>query len=239
MAVQLASNLAPKNNQTFYLLEDVYVKGGLMIQPDLGGRDALPFGNLKLGQLVLILEDGKCWQVTELTGPTLEDPTIPKFIGWTEFKFGNGDVAPGTMKARQVAIHTITSLPPNTSTEFKLNLGISAIILRLAVDRPVRVQAFSTETMDEPNPYHFLATEDHLFDDGATLLSDGTVLKSRQYSIWANMDATPINRMYMKISSVDSVDGPVVLTVTYLTLEDGPVPAEDLIPDEPDVDEDI
>jgi hypothetical protein len=232
MAVQLASNLAPKNNQAFYLLEDVYIKGGLMIQPTLAARNSIPFANLKIGQLVIILDDGKCWQVKELSGPSLENPTAPQNVVWEEFKFGNGDVEPGTMKARQVAIKVIDSLPPETSADFHLNLGISAIILRLEVDRPVRVQAYATAAMDEPNPYHFLATEDHLFDDGSTLLSDGTVLKSRQYSIWANMESPTVNRMYMKVTSSDATDGPVTLTITYLTLEDGPVPLEDLPPEE-------
>jgi len=238
MAVQLASNITPKNGQTYYMMEDIYLKGGLQIRLSSYDRDAIPPANLKLGALVLTLDDGKLWIVSSLVQITPTTPDVVEEVVWSEFQLGildapedsqtygrkNGEWVPvqsgsSTGISRKVAIHVVDELPPSAMNEFSLELAASSIILKLEVDRPCRVKAFGSVNRNESNPYEFRATTDHLIDDGTMLLADGTKFRSRNFSIWSNMDANPSDRIYLSVESVDDTEGPLVLTITYLPLE--------------------
>jgi len=244
MAITLASNLAPAGGKSFYLLEDVYIKGGLQIQDNVAARDLIALTNLKVGALVLTIEEGKIWKVTTLTLPSIEDPTATPTVEWEELKLGNDGAisddapsddkiygrkngewvavpagVPGSLNTRTVAIQTVDNLVAGSSQEFALGLAVSSIILKLTVSRPIKVQAFGTPAKDEPNPYEFIATSDHLTDDGSMLLSDGTVFRTRNFSILANMESPSTSNIYFTVSNVDDAEGSVVLTITYLPLE--------------------
>ncbi len=73
MPVQLASFLIPRNSNTWYLVEDKFVKGGLQVLPDHTARNAINPLNLKAGQLVITQNDTRVWQL----GSDL--------VSWTEF----------------------------------------------------------------------------------------------------------------------------------------------------------
>lgn len=73
MPVQLASFLIPRNNNTWYLVEDKFVKGGLQVLPDHATRDAINPLNLKTGQLVITQNDNRVWQLR------------PDGVSWSEF----------------------------------------------------------------------------------------------------------------------------------------------------------
>jgi hypothetical protein len=222
MAVQLASNIAPKNGQTYYMMEDIYLKGGLQVRNDITDRDSIPISNLKLGALCLTVDDGKIWKVTTLVQITPETPDVTESATWEELKLGGGDDGtgtPGDVQRRAVVIHTIETLAVDSEVEFPLSLGTSVIVLRLTVSRPVRVKAFSTAAKDDPNPYEFLATEDHLTDDGSQKLADGTIFRTRNYSILANFEDPAKNDIYFTVSNVGEDEGPVTLTLTYVPLE--------------------
>lgn len=219
MATQVASNLVPKGGNTFYLLEDIYIKGGLQIRADLAARDAIPISNLKVGALVLCLDTGKCWQVATQTLPSISDPTAIPSVTWKEFKFGGGS----GLGARAVAIHDIPALTANSKEEFVLNIGLSVMAFAVQVSRPCKVSVFSTPTKDESNPYSFLATADHLVDDGSSKMSDGSIFYSRRYSVLANLESPATNNLYVTVENSDGVEGPVTLAITYLTLEQATV----------------
>ena len=220
MALQIASDLVPSAGGTFYLMEDVYIKGGLQVRPTIADRDAIPLTNLKIGQLVLCLEDSKIWKVSELVLQTRDNPDVEEYAAWEELELGGGaGGTPGDVQRRQVVIHTIETLSVDGEVEFPLSLGTSSIILKLTVSRPVRVKAFSTPEKDEPNPYEFLATDDHLTDDGSQKLADGTIFRTRNYSILANFEDPAKNDIYFTISNVSEDEGQVILTITYVPLE--------------------
>jgi hypothetical protein len=239
MALQIASELVPAGGGTFYLLEDTFVKGGLKSVPNVETRDQIAISNLKLGQLVLTTEDSKIWQVVEIVVPSRENPDAVESVTWEELSLGaikedapedgktygrkNGvweEVSGGgQLNTRQVVIHNIESLPVSESVEFVLELAVSCIVLKLEVSRPVKVKAFGSVTKDESNPYEFLATEDHLVDDGSMVLSDGSRFRSRNFSIFSNFDAVPSDDIYFTVESVDDAEGPVTLIITYLPLE--------------------
>lgn len=73
MPVQLASFLIPRNNNTWYLVEDKFVKGGLQVLPNHAARDAINPLNLKTGQLVVTQNDNRVWQLH------------PDGVSWFEF----------------------------------------------------------------------------------------------------------------------------------------------------------
>lgn len=118
---------------------------------------------------------------------------------------------------RRTYQRTITSLLGFANVDIILPLGVSSIVYNLKVSRPVKVEVFGTALMDEDNPYTFIATPDHLVDDGTVVLNDGSSFQSRQYSIWNNLEDPPNQNVYMKVSSLDSylAADPVHLEVMY------------------------
>jgi hypothetical protein len=85
------------------------------------------------------------------------------------------------------------------------------------VNRPVKVEVFGTPDRGEPNPYTFIATPDHLMDDGTVVLNDGSSYQSRQYSIFANLEDPATSNIYFRLSSISSflAGTPVTLTFYY------------------------
>lgn len=63
MPLQIASFLIPKNGLSFYLLEDIYLKGGMQVVPSTQERDAIPETSRKPGMLVYTVADEKFWQL--------------------------------------------------------------------------------------------------------------------------------------------------------------------------------
>lgn len=231
MAITLAANLAPAGGQSFYLLEDVYIKGGLQVQDDVAARDKISVYNLKLGALVLTVKEGKIWKVKTLSFPSEETPDAEEKVEWEELALGGGSGGDGSggtgggvvgTKKRLVAIKTIEGLRTGQSVQFNMKLAMSSIWLKVEVSRPVRVSAFGDGEMLETNPYMFQATADHLIDDGTMLFEDGTKFRSRNFSILANMDATPSDNIYFIVDNVDDNEEPAILTITYLPLEYAP-----------------
>lgn len=101
--------------------------------------------------------------------------------------------------------------------EFEMKLGQAAIVYNLTVSRPVKVEVFSTPDKNEPNPYTFIATPDHLTDDGSVWLNDGSSFQSRQYSIFTNLEEPPKDIHYVTITSIDNhlAATPVIFELLY------------------------
>lgn len=75
MPIQVASFLIPRNGQSWYILEDKYLKGGLRICADVTERTAIHPASLKQGMLVLLLADNKLYQLTDVAN-----------VVWVEYK---------------------------------------------------------------------------------------------------------------------------------------------------------
>jgi hypothetical protein len=112
---------------------------------------------------------------------------------------------------------TISSLAGFGTAEFVLNIGVSSIVYAVSVSRPVQVEVFSTPAKDEPNPYTFIATPDHLTDDGTVILNDGSSFQSRQYSIFSNLEEPPQPNVFVTLTSLDSYQAgtPITFSVFY------------------------
>lgn len=114
-------------------------------------------------------------------------------------------------------------LSPNASETFVLEVGKSAIIQRLEVDKACVVEVFGTPTHDpllDKNPYTFLATPERLVEDGSTVLRDGTIIQTRQYSIFTNLESPPKPQVYGRITNNQSVAAAITIKFMYLTVED-------------------
>ena len=231
MALQIASEMAPAGTGTYYLLEDIYVKGGLQIRDTKEARDAIAIANLKVGALVMTLDDKKIWQVDVLTFPSRENPDAEEKVEWKELVLGGGGsggdgtpLEPGEVRAntRQVAIHTIDNLQIDESKEFELKMGASSMVLKLETSRPVRLRAYGSPEKEEINPYEFISTEDHLVDDGRQLMADGSVFRTRNYSIFANFQSPLGNFIFFTVDNIEETEGPLVVTVTFVTMEVAP-----------------
>lgn len=80
MPVALSSFLLPRNGNTWFLVEDKYVKGGLQVLPSIVERDAMNPANMKIGQLVIAQDTGIVWQL--------------KYYDFEFFSEVEGEVAP-------------------------------------------------------------------------------------------------------------------------------------------------
>ena len=200
MPIQVASFIIPKAGNTWFVLEDKYIKGGLQVVPTLADRDAINAFNLKASMLVIVSADNKIWQLgTDL-------------LTWTEFRVGSTAV-------RQSVTHQTVSLSPIAVEDFTLTLGKSVLVYSLSVDTPCTVAAYSDPTRAETNPYKFVATSSHLVDDGSTLMTDGTVLRGRRYSILCNLEGTVSSNIYFRVTNTDLVAKAVLLTIQFLPIE--------------------
>ena len=73
MPVSLASYVIPKNGQSFFLLDDFYIKGGYHVCADIAARDAIYGVTKKIGMLVFTQADNKFWRY-DATDTWIEKP---------------------------------------------------------------------------------------------------------------------------------------------------------------------
>jgi hypothetical protein len=201
MAIQVASFIVPKNNNTWYVLEDKYLKGGLRVVANVTERNNIDSLSRKAAMLVITQDDKKVWQLNA------------DLSTWTEFKVGGGSAV------RQTVQHSTIELQPGASDVFALNLGRSVLVYHFEVDTPCTVEAHGSVLRDDSNPYKFVATSDHLVDDGSSLMTDGTILRGRRYAILANTEPGNSGDIYFQLTNNDVVAKNVNLTLTFLPLE--------------------
>lgn len=128
---------------------------------------------------------------------------------------GGGGGGSGGNAYRNTWSYTSPPIAIDAVHEFEIPLGASIIIYNLTLSRPCLIEVFGTEARMEENPYSFLGSDDHLVDDGTTLLSDGSVIKTRQYSIFANLETPVKNKVYARITNNTDGGGPVTVDILY------------------------
>lgn len=221
MAIQVSSYIIPKNSNTFFVLEDKYLKGGLHVVQNTAERDAIDRLNIKGGMLVVTALDNKIWQLQSWpdefnANPALRTP--PATLTWTEFSASGGGGGGGGTGVRRTVSHDEANLQPQQQVTFSLALASTILVYSLHVSGPCIVEAFETAAMLDTNPYTFIATLDHMADDGTSLMSDGTVIKNRRYSILVNGDAVINDNIYFRLTSTRAVTQSLNLSLTYAPL---------------------
>ena len=69
MAIQVASNIIPRNGNTWPVVEDVFVKGGFRVVDDLAARDAINPLSMKQGMLVYVRAGGGSLHKLDVVSP--------------------------------------------------------------------------------------------------------------------------------------------------------------------------
>lgn len=202
MPINIASYLKPRTGNTYYLLEDVFLKGGYQVRDTLAARDQIDPLNLKPGMLVMVLEDNKIYR-------RKEDGS------WEELVLGSGSIS----SQRQVVEYTSDEIAVNGFKIVEIALGKSVLIHKLSVSTPLKVEAFESPTLADPNPYTFIPTSDHLEDDGTTLLANGDVVRNRRYSILTNQEEPPSDKIYFRITNNTEIATATTLTIQFVVLE--------------------
>ena len=116
---------------------------------------------------------------------------------------------------RNTWTYTTPSIDPGATYEFEIQLGASVIVYNLTMSSAGLIQVFGLQTKTDPNPYTFKAQGSVLTDDGTSYLSDGTKIKSRQYSIWANLEDPPKDKVYASVTNTTSTATTYTLTAYY------------------------
>lgn len=190
MPIPVASFLVPRGGGTFFLLEDKYIKGGLQIVADAAERDAIDEFNRKPLMLVITEDDEKIWQLQK------------DLISWAEFSVGGGDGS----GPRQTVTHNVPEIPPMSYADFSLPIGNTVIVQRLTVNAPCLLEVHSTPERVDSNPFRFIATADHLEDDGSAELADGTIVRNRRYHLWVNLEDEPSGDVFFRVFNTNEED---------------------------------
>jgi len=209
------------NNSSPQVELDVVGNTNISGNTTIGGTMAIS-GNTTIGGNTAIIGNaaitGTVSITSEFTGNSYSLPVEPGEQGYTIISDGAGSAnwAPNTVTInRRQFHHFIENLPSGANELFVMDIGLANIVYGLTVNRPVLVEVFSNQYINEPNPYTFLATADHLTDDGSVLLDDGSIIQQRQYSIFANQDVPPKPQVYARVTNIDGVSGNVSLSLTY------------------------
>lgn len=109
----------------------------------------------------------------------------------------------------------IEDFPSGAVIDFDMDLGQASIVYALTVTRPCLVEVFSNKDRIETNPYTFIATLDHLTDDGSVLMDDGSIIQQRQYSIFINQEEPIEQRVYARVTNIDGIGGNLTISCTY------------------------
>jgi hypothetical protein len=136
-----------------------------------------------------------------------------------------GPIGLPAIVTRNTWTYTTPPLPIDQSATFEIPLGAAIIVYNLAVSAPLKVEVFGTPTYSEPNPYTFVGVDGHLVDDGTTKLSDGSVIKTRQYSLFANLEDPPKEKVYAKVTNLGPTTGQFDITLIYFAsvIENAPL----------------
>lgn len=208
MPINISSFLLPRQGSKYFLLEDIYLRGGFQVHLDHEARDAIPETSRKFGMLVFTQDDKKLWQLDE------------DMVTWAEFKVGGDDGGEGEdPKPRQTVEHTIAEIPPQSYGDFSLPMGNGVIVYALRVSAPCQLEVHETKERIDGNPYRFIATEEQLYDDGTSVMEDGTIVRNRRYSIWANMDAEPNGDIHFRILNPSDDMTTVTVYITFKPFE--------------------
>lgn len=204
MPIPVASFLVPRGDNTFFILEDKYLRGGLQIAANAEERDAIIEMNRKPLMLVITEDDEKIWQLEK------------DLVTWREFNVGGGGDGAGP---RQTVTHTVNPVPAMSYADFELSLGNTVIVHRLSVSAPCIVEVHSTPERIDTNQFRFIATEDHLEDDGSAELADGTIVRNRRFHIWSNLEDQPSGNVFFRLLNPTEEEIAVTVTILFKPVE--------------------
>lgn len=136
-------------------------------------------------------------------------PTEGKVIGYTGSAGANGTswVTQSSTPVIRRSYHYEIDVVAGGTYTFEMDLNsISAIVYNLTVSQPCTIEVHGLPDYSQSNPYTFIATADHLTDDGSVYFSDGSVIQQRQYNIFANLEETPQERFFVRLTNISTTE---------------------------------
>jgi hypothetical protein len=211
MPISLASYIQPRNatnadpalRNTYYMVEDVFLKGGYQVRADHADRDSINDLNRKAGMLVQTLDDGKIW--------TLQ----ADLITWSELKTGGG----GGSTQRTTVSYTSNSLVPGGFEDFLIPVSPSFIMYALTLSSPGELKIYGLPDRSDTNPYTFVAIDNHLTDDGTFVNTNGIRVDARRYTVLFNLEEPKSANMYFTVTNTSDVETDITATLSFLPLE--------------------
>lgn len=123
-------------------------------------------------------------------------------------------------RKRKSFTYTTATLQGDEFEKFDLPIGCSAFVIRLEVDVACTVEIYPDSSYADATPYTFIATDDHLLDDGRILMSDNTSTITKRTFLLVNRDSPIQNKLYAKITNSESSTPQIVnLIMEYISIE--------------------
>jgi hypothetical protein len=201
-----ATNPDPALRNTYYLLEDIYVKGGLQIRNDATERDNINVLNRKAGMLVLTFDTNKVWQLQS---------DLTSWLEWKPAGSGSG----GGVGPRTSVSHQTASLAPGAKEDFEMNVAASCILYGAALTSPGELLIYGLPDRSDTNPYTFVAVVNHLQDDGTYVNGSGIKVDGRRYTTLFNLEEPKVNKLYFTVTNTSDADAVLTVTIFFLPLE--------------------
>lgn len=123
-------------------------------------------------------------------------------------------------RKRKTFTYQTLELEADEFETFEIPVGCSCLVTRLEVDDLCTLEIFSDSVLSDSTPYTFISTEDHMIDDGRTLMTDNTTTVSKRVFTLVNRDQPVKNVVYGRITNSQSaLPLKVNLIIEYISLE--------------------
>jgi hypothetical protein len=212
LPINLASYVQPRNatnpdpalRNTYYLLEDIYQRGGYQVRVDHADRDSINSLNRKAGMLVMTWNDQKLW--------VLQDDLLT----WKELALGGSG---GGVGKRTTIAYQTNPLDPGSKESFSLPMSASCILYSAELSSPGELKIYGLPDASDPNPYTFVGIPNHLTDDGIYVNSSGIQVDGRRYTVLFNLQQPQENTLFGTLTNTSDATLSVTLTLSFLPLE--------------------
>lgn len=201
MPLYPAAYMLPASPSIPFLLEDVYLRGGYRCVADVAARDAINTYARKAGMRVYVITTGETYTLND--GDLTTWVLVPDSAARDTYQYTPG-----------------SAIAPDGTVDFTAGFGKTAMILKLEVTHPdLEIQAHTTSTRSDGNPYKFVSRVGHLIDDGSSLLDDGSTQYNRRFAFVSNLESTPSVNTYWRVINHGSSGVTPTITITYLPIE--------------------
>jgi hypothetical protein len=113
-----------------------------------------------------------------------------------------------------------STMAPGASHSFQLEMGKVCMLLTVQLTLPsFRLEAFTSSSFSDANPYTFVSDSDMLSDEGITKSPDSSLVKGRRFSFVANLENPVKNIIYWRLTNLGSLPMQPTLLLSYLVLE--------------------
>jgi hypothetical protein len=203
MATFINSFLRPATPQAKYLLEDIYLKGGMQVAPTVEYMNEMHNAKRKSGMFVVVQEGGN--QLYQLQADnTFQVANLSQNAGVLRQTIA---LAPGPLNADQ-------------SIDLEAIMGKTVMLLDVSVNiANIQIDCHQTVARNDENPYRFVSQSSRLSDTGTSEDVKGVSVRKRRFSFLANGDNPVTNAAHWRIRNNNAVAVTPIINVSFITLE--------------------